>query len=172
MEEYRQYVGKIAGAPGPSETIMNRSSEHAAVVLEFLFRKANSEIDILTDELAEDVYGTPALIAAAQAFLTNNPAAKISILAESKVDRLAHQFFRAIDGAGLGDRVTIAFVPDNVKKGYTFNFAVTDTDSYRFEEARHSREALVRFSDKGFAQTLRSIFHKLSSSAVKEKLPA
>jgi hypothetical protein len=68
MDEYREFVERIADGGWPSETILNRSSDHAAVILENLFRKAVDSVEILTSELKTDVYGIPGVIVPRSAF--------------------------------------------------------------------------------------------------------
>lgn len=163
-DDYRRYVEKLSNAGNATEVILNRSSEHAAVVVEFLFRRAEYEMEILTNELAEDVYGVPGVIAAAQSFLERNLNASIHILAEKPVVRASHPLLRSLDQSGLGDRVHLAFIPEATQKTYNFNFAVADQKSYRFEETRTTREAIVQFGDAKFGAQLHSVFGKLSVS--------
>jgi len=165
MDEYREFVERIADGGWPSETILNRSSDHAAVILENLFRKAVDSVEILTSELKTDVYGIPGVIRSALGFLQQNDNARIYILTESTIDRTVHPFLQTIDDSGLGDRVSIRLVDPAAKAGYKFNFAVADGRSFRFEESRESFEAIVGFGHDKFANRLHVIFDALSASS-------
>jgi len=165
MDEYREFVTRIADGEWPSETILNRSSDHAAVILENLFRKAIDSVEILTSELKADVYGMPGVVNSALGYLQRNDDARIYILAESTLDRAVHPFLKVIDDSGLGDRVSIKLVDPTAKANYKFNFAVADGRSFRFEESRESLEAIVGFGHDRFANRLHVIFSALSASS-------
>jgi hypothetical protein len=164
MDEYRDFVQRIADGEWPSETILNRSSDHAAVIVENLFRKAHETVEIVTSELKTEVYGLPAVISAAVAFLRRNEGAAIRILSEKQLDRATHPFFVAIaiDGEHLGDQVSVRAVDAKARQTYKFNFAVADAKSYRFEESRDSFEAIVGFGHEKFATRLHNVFDVLA----------
>lgn len=166
---YREYVELCAFSDKPSGVILNRSAAHAAVVLEYLFRSATARVRILTRQLSADVYGVPAVVAAAVAFLRDHPGATIAILAERGVDRGTHPLIRAVDQQDLGAQLSLRFVP-NAVKAYPFNFAVADGIHYRFEESRENREAIVQFRDGAFAENLDRLFGRIEQSAV-DRLP-
>jgi hypothetical protein len=160
MEVYRRYVAEVAEA-ADGEIILNRSPEHAAIIVEYLFRRAESEVDILTLELNEIVYGEKGVIDAAMRFLQDHPSAKLNILSEKSVDKSSHPFLRALKRAGLMDRVDLRVVPEWLQQEYGYNFAVADGRHFRFEKEREHFDAVVQFGEKTVGEKLRSIFHTL-----------
>ena len=165
-EEYRNYVKGKAFGEMPSEVFFNRSDGHARIVLEFIFRKAEDRVRILTRALSQDVYGDCEVIGAANDFLNTHPNGKLEILSENPVDRAAHPLLSVLDRAGHKERVLLRFIPANTQKAYKFNFAVADGMHHRFEESRDSRQATVQFGEGGFGKNLEEIFSNLSLSAM------
>jgi hypothetical protein len=164
MKEYRKFVEDVANGSRAGEVILNRSPDHAAVVIEFLFRKAESYVHILTRRMSEEVYSKQGILDAAVEFLGAHPAATISILAEEPINRSLHPFFVAVDRI-FKERVRLRFVAPAKVHTYNFNFAVADGRSYRFEESRDSREAVIQFGDEEFGEKLEATFEELSSTA-------
>jgi hypothetical protein len=165
MNEYREFVAKVADSTWPSETIANRSWEHASVIIEFLFRKSETNVEILTSKLTESVYSCPPLVAAAKDFLRDHPQAIIKILSENKIERGAHPFLIAMDAEGFAGRVALKFIGANMHSRYKFNFAVADGKSFRFEDSRESFEAVVGFGHEKLASRLHVIFTQLWNAA-------
>jgi len=165
MDEYREFVERVADGEWPSETILNRSAEHAAVIIENLFRKADRSVEVLTSELKPDVYAMSAVINSAIDFLRRDEDAQIHILCETSLDRSSHPFLTAIDAAQLGDRLTVRTIDPTAKQEYKFNFAVADAKSFRFEESRDSFEAIVGFGHEKFANRLHNVFGVLATTS-------
>jgi hypothetical protein len=161
MNEYREFVARVSDSPWPSETIANRSWEHASVIIEFLFRKAENSVEILTSKLTESVYGCTPLIESAKEFLQTHPIATIRILSENNLDRENHPFLREMDAGGFAERVVLKFISDDIRIRYKFNFAVADGKSFRFEDSRDSFEAVVGFGHDKVASRLHTIFMQL-----------
>lgn len=164
MPGYREFVERVARGKWPSEIILNRSPEHAAAVIEFLFLTAKASVHILTHTLAEDVYGTNAVKDAAITFLRDYPTARIHILVENGLNRSAHSFLVTVDEQ-FASRVRLEFVNPGEHGDYKFNFAVADGESFRFEESRDSCEAFVQFGNNEFGSKLEDTFSALSSGA-------
>ncbi|HEY4115896.1 MAG TPA: hypothetical protein VGM17_17705, partial [Rhizomicrobium sp.] len=165
MPEYREYVASKADGQMPSDIFLNRNAAHAAIVVEFIFRKAERHVRLVTNRLSADVYGTPEVISAADGFLRRHPDATLEILAETNIDRAASPFLAALDGAGFAARVFLRFIPTTTTRAYKFNFAVADGQHYRFEESRTSREAIVQFGAPDFGVRLEGAFADLSIAA-------
>jgi hypothetical protein len=163
---YSEYVERKATGTDPSDVILNRSSAHAAVVTEAIFRHARERVRLLTNQLSADVYGDGNVVNAAQAFLTDHPTAKLEILAERPIDRATHPLLSALDAGGVGGRVTLGFIPPQLSRDYDFNFAVADDGTYRFEKTRDNREAIVQFRSPNLGPTLHGIFESLLADAV------
>jgi hypothetical protein len=162
MDDYRKFVRKVSNSLGPSEVILNRSIEHATVVMETLFEKAVSKVEILTNKLTDEVYGSPTVIAAAKEFLRRENS-RIEILCEESVDRATHPLLRELDQAGHAAQISLRFVPENLRRTYLFNFATADGGAYRYEENRNSSEAIVQFGPTDFGKTLKGTFAKLEA---------
>jgi hypothetical protein len=160
MDEYRSHVETLA-TKLDGETVMNRSPEHAGVIIEWVFNSSSDVVQILTSCLAEEVYCKRPLIDAAVKFL-RRPHAHIEILSESKISRDEHQFLHAIDEAGLGGKVTLRFVPKRLQDQYKFNFAIGDGKNFRYEESRTSFDALAQFGSTEVGEKLRGIFNDLA----------
>jgi hypothetical protein len=158
---YRNFVRTVAAERGPSRVIANRSAEHAAVVLEQLFRMGQRSVRIITHQLLGEAFQQPALIDAAVRFLIFNPDATLDILVETPVDP-RHQFLQAVREAG-GQRVTLREIPPGAQTGYNFNFAVVDGAHYRFEEDRRTHAAIIRFRDPEFGESLRGAFNRIAA---------
>lgn len=165
MPEYSEFVEGIAASGArPSQVILNRSPEHAATVLAALFRHAHVCVYIVSSRLSPDVYCVDGVPEAAATFLRENPEGKIRILVENEIDQVAHRFLAAIREQAA-TRVNIAVIPENMKQRYSYNFALADGESYRFEENRDLREAMIRFRDPDFGRKLDTAFRSLSAFA-------
>ncbi len=161
--DYSVFVREVADGDWPSQTIFNRSPDHAAVIVENLFRKAESRVEILTNTLSEEVYNRPEVKKAAVSFLRRHPRAHIDILAEELVVRAAHPFLIHVDASGLGNRLTLARVRASDVANYKFNFAVADGKSFRFEESRLLFNAIVGFGHEIEAARLHHVFQQLKA---------
>jgi len=163
--DYYDYVKKIAEGPKPSLVILNRSPEHAAVILERLFLSATDDVRLVSSQLSEDVYGTDRVKQAAKLFLNSKRSARLSILVERPVEMSASTFMTELDRAGLSGQIEMSIIPPETVSDYRFNFAVADGVNYRFEENRASRHATVQFGNKAFGEVLEGAFGQLSASA-------
>ena len=160
MDTYRSHVESLAIRLN-GETVMNRSPDHAGVIIEWVFNSSSDVVQILTSRLAEEVYCKPLLIEAAVAFL-RRPNSHVEILAEVPLNRAEHGFLRALDTAGLGDKVKLAVVPKPLQHQYSFNFALGDGKNFRFEESRSSFDALAQFGSSEVGEKLRAVFNDLA----------
>jgi hypothetical protein len=162
---YRKYVRSLAKACD-GKIILNRSPEHAAVIVEHLFLCSESEANILTAELHPSAYGSDEVISAAIKFVHDHPAAKITILSEKAIPP-THPLLEALSGAGFIDRVEIVRVPDSLQKDYKYNFFVGDGHHFRFEKDRGYFDAVVQFGAPAIGSKLKSVFSKLKKNAQK-----
>lgn len=158
LKEYRDFVAKVAEA-ADGKTILNRSAQHAAVIVEFLFRKAEREMKIATGELHPIVYGVPGVIEAALSFLRKNASAHIEIKSERSIDRATHPLLSAIDAAGYADRVTITVANER----FPFHFALADGKHFRFERTPPGYEAVVQFGGAKFGSRLAEFYPLLAA---------
>ena len=160
---YRQYVKRIAAA-ADGNVILNRSPEHAAVIVEQVFLSSEHEVDILTSELNESVYGTDHVTRAAIEFLTRHPNAHVRVLSEKPIAD-QHIFLAALSNAGVGNRLKLSVVPKDEQQSYKYNFAVGDGYHFRFEKDRCFFDAVVQFGAPSVGAKLQSIFERLQQRA-------
>jgi hypothetical protein len=163
MDVYRTHVEKMA-ALADGGPILNRSPEHASVIIEWVFNTSSTIVEILTAKLDPDVYGKEGLVAAALEFLARNNS-RIEILSETVIDRGSHPLLSALDTAGFSDRVRLNLVPADKLKSYAFNFAVGDSKNFRFEQSRDSFEAVAHFGRDNVGKKLHEIFLDLNPSS-------
>jgi hypothetical protein len=159
IDAYRSHVETLA-VKLDGETVLNRSPEHAGVIIEWVFNSSSEIVQILTSRLAEEVYCKQPLIEAAIKFL-QRPHARIEILAETDIDCAGHLFLRAIDDSGFGDKLSLSVLPKPLQERYHFNFALGDGKNFRFEESRLSFDALARFGAADVGNKLQLIFNDL-----------
>jgi hypothetical protein len=160
MPDYKEFVDQISQSTEPSQVILNRSPQHAAVVIEFLFRRAREFVHIVANKLSPDVYCADGVIQAACEFIRTHRDGTIHILVENKIERDSHQLLVALDNIAP-QRVTLGFIPPEVTTQYKFNLVVADGVSYRVEENRDLREAMIRFSDPKFGGRAEEAFQQL-----------
>jgi hypothetical protein len=167
--KYFDYVRAVAEGPKPSPVILNRSAEHAAVILERLFLTATDRVSVLSNALSDDVYGSVAVQDSAVQFLKSHPQGKINLLVERPEEDLGSLFLKRLTDAGVGQQVCMSVLSPEVVADYRFNFAVADGCSYRFEEDRQDRHASVQFGNRSFGETLEDAFAELKSTAKSTK---
>jgi hypothetical protein len=161
VQKYREYVTGVADA-AKGQLILNRSGEHASVIIEQLFRKAEAEVMFLTGALYPPIYGTPEVRESAIKFLKSSSEAKIHIIAEKQLD-WRHPLLAAIEGAGLKDRVSLLSLPAQLAEVTPYHFAVADGCCYRLEADKNVYEAMVKFGEPVQGGQLRAIFANLQA---------
>jgi hypothetical protein len=114
----------------------------------------------LTGHLNPEVYGSEEVVEAARAFLDSNPSARIRILHEEPLAP-DHPLLALVNRPEYGDRVFIAPIPAALQEEYSFHFAIGDAKNLRFESAKTSYEAVVRFGDLETGQRLLMFFDGL-----------
>lgn len=163
LEEYRHFVEAIAKASGPSQVILNRSPEHASIVIEMLFRKAINNVQLISRKLSADVYASKGVIDAASQFLARG--GKVHFLVETAINRTQHPLLIALDKVARSN-VVITVVPEQIASRYKFNLVVADGQSYRFEPDRGVREAIIRFGDQQFGEKLEGAFAQIARDSL------
>lgn len=161
LDAYRKFVAERA-ASADGHTFFNRSAAHAAIVIEYLFRGASREMNIMTGELHQPVYAAPAVISAAVEFLTKHPTAEIHIISEKLIDP-SHPMLKGLADAGLSGRVSTKLLESTVAaKMPPVHFAVADGRSFRFEPDKRLMEAVIQFGEEGIGNRLDSFFKNLN----------
>jgi len=124
------------------ELILNSSERHACVLIEELFHAAQSHVRIFCKTLNPGVYATPAVIAAARAFVRDrNGRIDVWVQDESALAR-SNAFIDHLSGL---DRVSIR--PARGRWAHDrHNFMLVDDLALRFEEDRDQHDARASFN--------------------------
>jgi hypothetical protein len=163
MDAYRALVDAAAGAED-GRIVLNRTSEHASIIMEYLFRKAHDRVEIVTGRLTDSTYGTDETIKAALTFLAGNPDAAIDILAEREI-ALDNKLMTAVRDAGFAERVVVTHVPATIQASYQDHVIISDGVHYRYQKNRGDCAATVQFGSNGAVGKLREDFLKLKERA-------
>jgi len=158
LQQYREFVERVASERS-GELIFNRSESHAAIVVEYLFRTATCEINILTQRLYTPVYSAPELFDAAKDFLSK-PTARLNIISEEEIQD-DHPLIKGLLDAGFGQKVSRRMMTPEAVASTPFDFAVADGACFRFEPDKKSMAALVKFGDETFGKTLAEKFQEI-----------
>jgi hypothetical protein len=176
LRTYRAFLDAVS-AKTPGEPFITRSAKHAAVVVSFLFRRAERTVEILTSHLDREIYGDPDVIMEAQSFLSRSKAAhddqpNIYILHEDPIRFHDHPLVRAISKIrGWENEIVFREVPSAVSQSYTFHFMLSDQKHFMFRQDRASPEALVQFNEPDFGQQLHRSFRKIWEASAEGKKP-
>jgi hypothetical protein len=163
LDEYRRYVSKMAKLANGDEVILNQSHEHAAIIIAEIFAKARKIVEIVTDRLPNEPFGTSDVVQASSAFLSRDPTAEINILSEEEIDQGQNRLLNALKIQGLADRVHLYFVPESAKSCYTFHSVVGDALHYRLQKSRDDFSAIVQFGNVEYGQKLHNHSIKLKT---------
>jgi hypothetical protein len=162
---YREFVDKIANA-ADGRVILNRSAAHAAIIIEYLFKKAKREVNILTGKLFERVYGAPGVVSTAIVFLRDHPSARLCIISEHRIDA-THPLLSALKNTpGLSERVDCRILKPEIAEATPYHFAVADGSCFRFEREKKLLEAIVQFGETAVGQKLNDVFRSLYAKSL------
>ncbi len=166
LETYRLYVECVSDL-ADGTVILNRSPKHAAIIISYLFKRAEKYVEILTNKLSQEVYANSDVIKAAVEFLRGDAHRRIRILHEEQLDFPTHPFVQALKNAGCSEQLLLSAIPKESQKRYKFNFALSDRKNYRFEKDRESYEAVVQFGEPRLSSQLGHVFDELALEAQK-----
>lgn len=169
LQTYRNYVQKVADAEDVQELIFNRTKQHAAVIIEIMFAKAQETIQILTGALMPAVYGTEDVIKLAKKFL-ERPQSEIRIIAETPIDLQTHPLFAALRTQNLLNKVQLWQAPPDVVSTYPHHFIVVDGRHFRYEKSRDAHEAFIQFGTTEVGSKLKQTFADLEQRSKKVSL--
>jgi hypothetical protein len=170
MDDYRDEVERLArertGAP-----FYNSSIDHAAVIVEKMFRHAAEEVCIISNHLNARVFGQEEVIFEADAFLSNANN-RLRIILEDDVSMLSegHPFARIMRSHPHG--YEIRQMSPKMRELVKYHFTLADRDSYRFEPDKAKWEAVASFGDNEGAANLRSAFEAIWNDSTTVSLPA
>jgi hypothetical protein len=159
-----------AASADSSEVFLNRYVEHAAIIVEFLFRKALERVEILTGRLNPVVYGNAEVVRAAIAFLDRawGPAPSepaLYVLVEDHIEPWSTPLLVAAREAGFLAQTEVRRVPEPIKDSYPFHFMVPDRKHYRCKKSRGVPEAVAQFNEPKMGGTLHSLFDKIRTQS-------
>ena len=157
LDAYRRMVADIAAA-GDGRVIMNRTAEHAAVVIENVFRHAKGSVEILTGHLYDGIYGVPQVLDAVDKFLSPDPSRRVCVVAEKPIDP-NHPFFAAIKKHRPDFNVKL--ITSELEKATPFHFCVADELNFRFEPDKTKYAAHGRFGVPEIGKKLSQTFQRL-----------
>lgn len=158
MIEYRRRVERLAQERS-GEPIANGSVDHAAIIIENMFKSAKQQVSILSGNLNARAYGRDEVLEEATLFLAHG-AHKARILLED-VDETMLKDHPFIERLGHNENVEIRRVPATVRNSYNYHFLVMDDDSYRFEPKKDEPAAVGVFGNRDGAAHLSGIFNIL-----------
>ena len=158
MEEYREKVERLARERS-GEPFFNSSIEHAAVIVEQIFRSAKKDVCIITERLNGHVFGREEVVREAKSFLSDGTHS-LKILMEEGASVLSpgHPL---VEEMRRHSNVEVRKLDPSVTAKLDYHFLVMDDDSYRFEPDKNKWEAVAVFGDSKGAQNLGSIFASL-----------
>jgi hypothetical protein len=166
MDIYRKMVRDAASSANGKDVVLNRTAEHASVIVEFLFGSASSRVQILTTSLDDKAYGTPGVINTAIAFLQKNRDSAIDILSEGTIDCAENKLIRAIRAAGHLHQVTVTPVPRAVRDTYSYHVIIADSRHFRYQKDRMRFDASVQFGNDELGAKLSARFDQIKSQAI------
>jgi hypothetical protein len=155
IKDYRQRV-KLLSDIRNGGAIFNGSADHAAIIVENLFRVATHHVRILSGDLDARVYGNHRVVQRAEEFLGHSDH-RLDILVERDTFSASHPFVRAIAG---NENVAIKLISPEVSEGVPYHFMTADEDCYRFEELKGTHKAVAAFGDRS-AMHLAEIFSQI-----------
>jgi hypothetical protein len=170
IQNYRRMVSDQAEA-ATGEVIFNHSWERAAIIVEYIFRKSQNEVDIKTRRLIEEIFGTPDLVKAAAAFLTANSGAKLNIVSEEKIPS-THPLLSTLEKLNLGKQVDLRVMTPELTNKVKYHLTVGDGRYFRFERqpgAHDVCDAVVQFGEAKIGKKLVDAFQRVQSQLVRTK---
>lgn len=164
LASYQQFAQAAAAQESASEAFLNRHVEHAWVIIDLLFRKADRRVEILTGGLNPAIYGDARVVESAIAFLDRSwapsPAEQnLVILLEKDTDCADHPLISR--ARAYREQIEIRRVPETMRDTYPFHFVIADSKHYRCKKLRGLPEAVVQFNAPETAETLHQLFAQI-----------
>jgi len=159
LDQYRELVRQHARLEN-GEAFYNNSYDHARIIMEEMFAKAERRVKILTKALDNRVYEGSLMTEYADYFAAS-PGASLQILIE---DNLAPESLSAhplIEDIKESSAVEIRRVPKEIVERYSYNCAIADGLHFRFEDDRRNVSAVAAFGRKDTAEHLEDIFDQI-----------
>jgi hypothetical protein len=167
LDQYRSYVQQIAHER-PSSVILNRSPEHASIIFEQLFLRAEYKVCILTGALNSKVYGESSVLNAIEAFLRRSPQARLEIVSEEPIPT-NHPVLSRLQAAGLNAQASLSTLTKQIADQTPLHFAVVDGQHFRMESDKTKFEALVQFGNPALGSDMQRLFEDLKRTCAQQQ---
>jgi hypothetical protein len=156
LDAYREKIKQLARERN-GDPIYNGSPDHAAIIVEYLFLSAESEVRILSGDLNARVYGAPGVVQRAREFLSHSNR-RLRILLERETYSPTHPLI----GELTPERnVQIAVIPDSIQTALEYHLATADNDCFRFEPEKENHVAVAAFGNVKSTENLNAIFDSI-----------
>ena len=151
--EYRDKVNKALKDKTPFSTY-NRDIMHATEIVAGGFKYAEAEVNLLSHELDERIYGLPYIVNLAEGFLSKRNG-KLNIIIEKEIDS-SHPLLSLCER--YPNNTAVRKMPDEWwNDHYSYNFMTIDNVGYRFEPDREKLSAIVSFNEPEEKETLKNM---------------
>ncbi len=178
LEAYSQLVHDLLSGHGkaPSDAgnvILNRSPDHASVLIRHLIEISTTSVLVLSGNLHPPVYDHPQVLAAMTRAIGRGVHFRIlldfcpnlvvqSIQQVQEQSRFLDQLMAATRGGELNlGTASVRTVPRFVAAKYNYHFVVVDESAFRFESDRSNFEAIARSDQPDFGKTLCARFNEI-----------
>jgi hypothetical protein len=151
---YREAVA-LAATTKLDSRFSNKGSDHAKVVMQYIFRSADNCVRWYSGRIASDFLLSHELKNAVTDYL-NKDGSKLIIIAEKKADPESLIFLQLFKS-----KVEIHFLSEldlKPKISLPGHFIVADDISFRLETNDATREAIVNFNEPAIARRLITLF--------------
>jgi hypothetical protein len=155
MENLKEYAERLENALKKKVAFntYNRDIFHAFAIIHAAFKFAQEEVLLLSHELDIALYGGADLGHEIRGFLGDRKG-KMRILVETDISE-AHPMMQLC--GEFSEQVKILRIPNELQKGYEFNFMVVDDFGYRFEKDREEHAAVASFHDENLHEAVSSL---------------
>ncbi len=157
--EYRKLIEELAEKRA-NRRVPNGHPEHASILLETMFKRAEHDVRIYTGALNETVYGRPGLIEALKRFIAR-PGARLRVLLQDQHDAAwvkSQPMIKALYEKNRRDNVEVAVATGVYATNKAKHFSVMDDCGFRFEHDHSQTQAVANFNEPEIALELASVF--------------
>lgn len=164
-DELKRYRHQVMAAfqQNSTQVLRNGSPEHAAILIEHIFKTSSQEVGILSHELLDAGYGNCAVLEEAESFFERG--GQVTILVEKLADVMSNdapnkfvQLLKRYNKIGADNQVSFYSVPEDVVSEYEYNFVFGDDTRYRFEPDRQVFAAIASANNKEFTSDIKTVF--------------
>lgn len=149
---YKHRLDKALLEKRPYSTY-NRDIIHATIIVAGGFKHAKKEVNLLSHELDNKIYGLPNVVKLVEDFLSQRDG-KLNIITEKKIGS-DHPLINLCDKY---PNAVVKKIPDEWwQKMYSYNFMTIDDFGYRFEADRAKPSAVASFYEKEEKDTLEGL---------------